>query len=116
MQESIKISGILYNMKKIFTKLIITFSIFIIVACASSGRNFDMNVIDSFIPGQTTLQEAIDKLGPPTARSQLSNGEFMLGWNYATASAVAGRSKSAYIQFSPDGKMKKVVNRMEINN
>ena len=38
---------------------------FILAACASSGSKFNMADVDAMRPGQTTIEEAKAKLGPP---------------------------------------------------
>lgn len=104
-------------MKKIPKYIAFTVTSLTLAACASSGRNFDINAIDSLTPGETTIQEAIAKLGKPTSMHKQPNGDTMLGWNYVTANLISGgKSKSAYIFFSPEGKMKKAAQKMEVEN
>lgn len=104
-------------MKKIPQYIALTVSALTLVACASSGRNFDINALDSLTPGETTMQEAIAKLGKPTAAHKQPNGDTMLGWNYYTANLISGgKSKSAHILFSPEGKMKQAAQKMEVEN
>ncbi len=104
-------------MKKIHQYIALTVSALTLVACASGGRNFDINALDSLTPGETTIQEAIAKLGKPTATYKQPNGDTMLGWNYATANIISGgKSKSALILFSPEGKMKQAAQKIEVEN
>ncbi len=104
-------------MKKIFQCIVFTVSALILAACASYGRNFDMNALDSLTPGETTMQEAIAKLGKPTATHKQPNGDTVLGWSYATSNLISGaETKSASIIFSPDGKMKQKAQRTEGNS
>jgi len=103
-------------MKKIFRNLIITTCTLVIAACASSGKKLDMNVVDSFIPGKTTIQEATEKLGKPVIQNQLPNNEVIIGWNYIFSSPLGVKSRSATIKFSSDGVMKQVLSKTEIGD
>ncbi len=86
-------------MKKIFQKSIIAVCTLVIVACASAGKKFDMNVVNSFVPGKTTINEVTEKLGKPLIRNQLPNNEVILGWSYVASSPLGVKSKSATIHF-----------------
>ncbi len=103
-------------MKKLIQKITLVVCIFVIAACATHGKNFDINAIDSLAPGETTIQEAIAKLGKPVTKSKLANGETILGWNYIIASPVGAKSRFAQIKFSADGKMQQVLSRIEQEN
>lgn len=103
-------------MKKHISKAAIILSSLVIAACATHGRSFDINAIESLVPGESTDQEAIAKLGKPVSKHKLPNGETILGWNYIIASPLGAKSKFAQIQFHPDGKMKQVLNRIEQQN
>ncbi len=98
---------------KIHKKFIPLVFAFVIVGCATHGRSFDINAIDSLVPGETTIQEVIAKLGKPVNTGKLPNGETILGWNYIIASPFGAKSKFAQIQFYPNGTMKQVMSRLE---
>ncbi len=103
-------------MKKYIIKITIIISSLVVTACATHGRSFDINAIDSLVPGETTVQEVIAKLGKPINTGKLPNGETILGWNYIVTSPVGTKSKFAQIQFHPNGTVKQVLSRLEQEN
>lgn len=103
-------------MKKHIRKAAIILSSLAIGACATQGRDFDINAIDSFVPGETTNQEVIAKIGNPTTTQKFQNGDFVLGWSYTKTTHFGSKGKMAQIQFSPNGKMKKMLSKFESEN
>lgn len=84
---------------------------FILAACASSGSKFNMADVDAMRPGQTTIEEAKAKLGPPQSEVFAAGGGVGLVWVYFHASPFGGESRSVGILFDKDRKMIRVTTK-----
>ncbi|VVU52007.1 hypothetical protein [Burkholderia anthina] len=86
-----------------------------LTACMTMGNKFDIHDADQFIPGVTTMQQAQEKLGAPTATNATSNGGTLQQWVYSQASMFGGTSSNLAILFDKDGKMVKIANKEQVN-
>jgi hypothetical protein len=64
-----------------------------LAGCVTTGTKVDPNVVSSFQPGVTTVQEAKARLGQPNQETSESDGTTILLYQYAHAQA----SGSSYI-------------------
>lgn len=99
-------------MRKTFAACALALSL---TACMTTGNKFDIHDADQFVPGVTTLQQAQEKLGTPTATNAMPNGGTLQQWIYSQASIFGGTSSNIAILFDKDGKMIRVQNRGQIN-
>jgi len=90
-------------------KLIIVVAFFGLTACASHGTRFDMADVEAMQPGVTTYDEAIQKLGKPKAQNFAKDGSKTVTWIYATAIGAKGTK----IAFDKDGKMIRIMSKVE---
>lgn len=103
------------------SKLTLALAAAALTACASSGVYVDQNNLTEFKKGQTTSQQAIQKLGTPSQRTVDGNGNTTLIYSYFETTArpetfipiigglVGGadtRSNVVTLTFSPDDKLK----------
>lgn len=102
-------------MKNIYQKITILISTIIIAACVTSGKNFTMETVNSFTPGETTVTIAKEKLGKPIATKYGENGETIYAWRYFTSSVFGSKGQIVTISFSKDEKMLKVLKKVEID-
>lgn len=79
------------------------------------GNKFDIRDADQFVPGVTTMQQAQQKLGTPTATNAMPNGGTLQQWMYSQASMFGGTSSNIAILFDKDGKMIRIQNRGQVN-
>jgi len=94
-------------------------------ACATAksnyGHEFSMDAANSFQPGVTTQQQALDSLGKPESIQAAPNGGKRIAWQYmkSTATAGLGSVKGASIHegiaivFNADGLMDHVHKRVQ---
>ncbi|VWD16202.1 outer membrane protein assembly factor BamE [Burkholderia contaminans] len=99
-------------MRKTFAACALALSL---TACMTMGNKFDMHDADQFVPGVTTMQQAQEKLGTPTATNAMPNGGTLQQWIYSQASMFGGTSSNIAILFDKDGKMIRVQNRGQVN-
>ena len=99
-------------MRKTFATCALALSL---TACVTTGNKFDMHDADQFVPGVTTMQQAQEKLGAPTATNAMPNGGTLQQWIYTQASMFGGTSSNIAILFDKDGKMIRIQNRGQIN-
>lgn len=84
-------------------------ALFLLGACAQQGNSFDIRKVGEFVPGQTTQQDAIEKLGKPTAITSMPDGGRLLQWQYAFGTGIGiGGGSHAAIAFDRNGLMTKV--------
>ncbi len=102
-------------MKNLMRALSIFIILVLISACATRGRNFDMEKVESLIPGQSTIDDATEKLGKPVMKKSGENGEVIYGWRYITVTPMGSKGQVVTIAFSNDGKMIKVLKKSEVN-
>jgi outer membrane protein assembly factor BamE (lipoprotein component of BamABCDE complex) len=73
------------------------------------GNRFDASAINQLVPGVSTKEDAITKLGQPTAVSTNADGSQVLQWYYVFGTAIGvGGGAQAAILFGSDGKMIRV--------
>lgn len=82
-------------------------------ACMTSGVKFTMAEVQSLQPGVTTKEEAIARLGKPTARSSMGDGSELLQWMYTEVVYIASDSRHVSILFGPDGRMVRIAHQYE---
>ena len=92
-------------MRKTFAACALTLSL---TACMTMGNKFDLHDADQFVPGVTTIQQAQEKLGTPTATNAMLNGATLQQWMYSQASMFGGSSSNIAILFDKDGKMVRI--------
>ncbi|WP_244116838.1 hypothetical protein [Burkholderia cepacia] len=86
-----------------------------LTACMTMGSKFDIRDADQFVPGVTTMQQAQEKLGTPTATNAMPNGGTLQQWMYSQASVIGGTSSNLAILFDKDGKMIRIQSRGQVN-
>ncbi|HDR9585094.1 outer membrane protein assembly factor BamE [Burkholderia cepacia] len=79
------------------------------------GNKFDIRDADQFVPGVTTMQQAQEKLGTPTATNAMPNGGTLQQWIYTQASVIGGTSSNIAILFDRDGKMVRIASKSQVN-
>ncbi|MCP5411442.1 MAG: hypothetical protein H6924_04815 [Alphaproteobacteria bacterium] len=67
--------------------LIVLASLLLLAGCMSAGVKVDERNLASFHKGQTTYQEVLARLGPPTTNSLMPDGRRMLMYSWVQASA-----------------------------
>jgi hypothetical protein len=88
--------------------------------CATTiGRNFDESKLATFKPNQTTIEDVIAQLGPPTERETESDGQVRLHYQWIKSSSgvsdyvpvvsmfhtsVNTEAKDVFLWFGPDHK------------
>jgi outer membrane protein assembly factor BamE (lipoprotein component of BamABCDE complex) len=77
-------------MKRLFAVAVVVVSL---AGCVSAGTKVDPNVVSSFQPGVTTLDQAEAKLGTPNSVTKLPDGTTVIGYAFTHAQA----SGSSYI-------------------
>jgi hypothetical protein len=92
-------------------KVLFATAVLLLAACASSGTKFNAADIDAMQPGVTTEQEAIAKIGKPTATSYGANGSKMLVWNWFETSPLKGSSGAVSVLFDKDGKFVRILSK-----
>lgn len=90
-------------------KLMIVAVMLTLTACASHGTRFDMADVEAMQPGVTTYDEAVQKLGKPKAQNFAQDGSKNVTWIYATALGAKGTK----IAFDKDGKMVRIISKVE---
>ncbi|MBO1855014.1 outer membrane protein assembly factor BamE [Burkholderia cenocepacia] len=80
------------------------------------GNKFDIRDADQFVPGVTTMQQAQEKLGTPTATNAMPNGGTLQQWIYTQASVIGGTSSNLAILFDKDGKMIRIQSKGQVNS
>ncbi|WP_260427935.1 hypothetical protein [Burkholderia stagnalis] len=100
-------------MRKTFAACALALSL---TACMTMGNKFDIHDADQFIPGVTTLQQAQEKLGTPTATNSMPNGSTLQQWIYSQASVLGGTSSNIAILFDRDGKMIRIASKSQLNS
>lgn len=91
-----------------------------LMACAATGVKVTDEQLAGFRPGQTTIEQVLSALGPPTTRMRLADGTTMLQYVYAEAKVRAAslvpivgvfaggtdvRSNVATLRFDASGKL-----------
>ncbi len=70
------------------------------------GSRFDASAINQLVPGVSTKEDAITKLGQPIAVSTNADGSQVLQWYYVFGTAIGvGGGAHAAILFGSDDKM-----------
>src|SRR6185312_9307228 len=83
-----------------------------LTACASTGTEFDPNVVDSLTAGMTVAQ--VDaKLGKPNGEVFAADGRRVQTWMYSHSNMLSGGSsaRTLAILFDADGKMVRVASK-----
>ncbi|MCA7979885.1 hypothetical protein [Burkholderia cepacia] len=99
-------------MRKTFAACALALSL---TACMTMGNKFDIRDADQFVPGVTTMQQAQEKLGTPTATNAMPNGGTLQQWIYTQASVIGGTSSNIAILFDRDGKMVRIASKSQVN-
>jgi hypothetical protein len=78
------------------------------------GNRFDVDAAKALQPGISTEDDAVAKLGKPSAISNMANGSQLLQWQYVFGTAVGvGGGAHAAILFGPDRKMIRITHISE---
>lgn len=99
-------------MRKTFAACALALSL---TACMTMGNKFDIHDADQFVPGITTMQQAQEKLGTPTATNAMPNGGTLQQWVYSQASMFGGTSSNLAILFDRDGRMVRIASKGQVN-
>lgn len=107
-----------FRMKKItFAALAVCISV---AGCASSGVRVKDEQLAEFVPGKTTKQDVIARLGVPTSSMRNSDGSSMIMYTYSEArtrattfipivglfaGGVDTNATNVMLQFDPEGKL-----------
>lgn len=74
-------------------KLTVVLAVSLLAGCVTSGTKVDPNVVSTFVPGVTTLDQAEAKLGQPNAVTKQADGGTVIAYAFTHAQA----SGSSYI-------------------
>ena len=80
-------------------KVIYLMMAIVCVSCTTIGTKFDLSDLDGLVPGQTTLQEVSELLGPPVAASAMDNGAMLYEWHYVRTRFGGASTSFATISF-----------------
>jgi len=95
-------------------KKIVLLCVFL-VGCASVGNEYDRSAIDAFVPGETTIEQAIQLAGKPTSKSIDSMGNTLLQWQHSNVVYTSSKGTHDAVLFDADGKMKRIFLQTETN-
>lgn len=84
-----------------------------LTGCATKGTKFDMAQVEAMQPGVTTYDDAVRTLGKPYLIHYPEDGSRSAMWMWVQASLVGSQSRATRILFDRDGKMIRVVSKME---
>ncbi len=79
--------------------------------CITQGTRFDPNLTDRLQPGESTVHDATQLLGRPSAESRGANGEALLQWQYVTGTMIGGRGAHLAILFDSSGRMIRITHK-----
>lgn len=96
-------------MKKFLAALVV-----VLAGCAHVGNKFDLDKADTFQAGVTTLEQAKEQLGEPSAVSTDAEGNQLVRWKYVTASPVGASGARIDIVFNKAGTMVRVAHRAKV--
>ena len=85
-----------------------------LIACTTIGTTFDIERADQLKPGVSTIQDAIQLLGPAKSESTRGDNSKILQWQYARGTVVGGSGAHLAILFDASGTMVRVVHRSKI--
>lgn len=86
----------------------------LVTACATVGHKFDPAKADQLTPGVSTLRDASQALGKPTAETNNADGTTLVLWQYSHGNALGSASAQRLaILFDRDGKMVRIAHRAE---
>lgn len=83
--------------------------------CTTVGNKFDIAKADQLQPGRSTMSEAVQLLGPPTAQSTGQNNATLLQWQYSQGTLVGASGAHLAVLFGPDGKMVRVTHKFGLS-
>lgn len=75
------------------------------------GAKFDMAALDELQPGQTTIEQAKERLGEPASVIKQSNGLTVLKWFHYQGGAAGTTMSRADVLFDAEGKMMRVARK-----
>lgn len=90
--------GLLMNLKKV---RFIFFLIFFVMACGTTGTNFNSGYVEYIKNGETTKDELVKELGEPNRKGRQNKDEW---WIYEYNSYKFGKNYSKDLQVIFDGK------------
>lgn len=88
-----------------------------LVACTTTGQNFDPSKLSTLTPGQTTLEEASRALtARPEKQFRQTDGSLMALWFFKVSFVNDGfySRKEALLQFGADGRLVRLVDSTNI--
>lgn len=76
-------------------------------ACATVGKDFDLELLEQLEVNVSTVDDAIALFGPYSSQAVGPNGVRTYGWSYARTNGLSGRSESraVFLSFGADGKL-----------
>ena len=94
-------------------KLLAILFLIVLSACASQGTKFDMADVEAMQPGVTTYDQAVEKLGKPKAINFAADGSKTAMWVWVQVVVGSLQSRGTKIQFDRDGKMVRIMSKVE---
>ena len=85
-----------------------------LAACTTIGNKFDPDRVDELIPGVSTVADAKEALGPPTAESSRADGSKLVQWQYSQGTVWGGSGGHVAILFDQNDTMIRVTYRFKI--
>lgn len=95
----------------IFRTLAVSLLAISIAACMTIGSKFDLAKADQLTTGVSTMNDAIQLLGPVSAESTMQNNSRLLQWQYAQGTLVGGSGAHLAILFDASGKMVRITHK-----
>ena len=90
-------------MKQLISILILS-SVVLSGCAASSGNAFDINVVSTFVPGETTYAEAVTAMGgAPTSSARMPQGAMLYTWVWSRASVLGANADGIVLLFDSNG-------------
>lgn len=81
-------------------------------ACASLGNKFDGEAVSKMVVGQTTMNEAIEKMGKPVATAV--NGDVTaVTWMYSSGTMFGAKANQVTLTFDSSGKLMEHMSQSE---
>lgn len=98
-------------------RLVMAIACAALVACASSGTNFNEDAVARLVPTQTTETEAVALLGAkPYSRTIVkADGGYVLTWIHVRIGPINHRSRGLSVLFDKDGKMVRINHQSDSN-
>ena len=86
----------------------------LIAGCMTIGTKFDIDRADQLKPGVSTIEDAVQLLGPAKAESAYNDNSKLLQWQYVQGTLVGGSSSHLAILFDRSGRMVRITHKSRI--